>query len=106
MTEPRNGGGVKTLGVKLEDALHSQFSLVVALDELSLSDGVVRAVALYVKTKQAEPGFAAKAQAKLEEIEREATTRREAIQALFGGIVPSEEAKTPKGQRRSAETSS
>ena len=78
MTDPKSTG-VKTLGVKLDDALHSQFSLVAALDELSLNDAVIRAVALYVKTKQQEPDFAAKAAAKLEEIEREAAARRGAV---------------------------
>ncbi len=97
--EPRSNG-VKTLGVKLDDALHSQFSLVAALDELSLGDAVIRAVALYVKSKQAEPDFAAKAKAKLDEIEREAATRRDAIQALFGGAVPAEDAKATKTAKR------
>ncbi|WP_117210597.1 hypothetical protein [Allorhizocola rhizosphaerae] len=96
--EPK-GNGVKTLGVKLDDALHSQFSLVAALDELSLNDAVIRAVALYVKTKQQEPDFAAKAAAKLEEIEREAAARRGAIQALFGGETPAAAAE-PKGKAR------
>ncbi len=97
--EPRSNG-VKTLGVKLDDALHSQFSLVAALDEISLNDAVKKAVELYVETKQKEPGFAARAKAKLDEIEREAATRRDAIQALFGGTVPADDAKVTKTAKR------
>ena len=77
--------GVKTLGIKLPDELHAQFSLVAQLDELSLGDALRKAVEEYVSHKQSEPDFAARAAAALEEIEREAAARRGAIQALFGG---------------------
>lgn len=70
MAELRNGG-VKTLGIKVPDALHAQFALVAQLDGISLGDAALRAVELYVTTKKAEPDFAARAQAALEEIERE-----------------------------------
>ncbi len=104
MTDPKNAG-VKTLGVKLDDALHSQFSLVAALDEISLNEAVQKAVLLYVETKQKEPDFAARAKAKLDEIEREAAARRDAIQSLFGGQVPTEEVKAPKSTKRGSDTS-
>ncbi|HEX5116551.1 MAG TPA: hypothetical protein VFW65_15250 [Pseudonocardiaceae bacterium] len=83
MTEAR--GSVKTLGIKVPDALHAQFALVAQLDGISLGDAAVRAVELYVSTKKAEPDFADRAQAALEDIEREAAARRGAIQGLFGG---------------------
>lgn len=83
MTEPRNGG-VKTLGIKLPDALHAQFTLVAQLDGISLGDAAVRAVEHYVQAKRAESDFAERAQRALEEIEREAAARRGAIQGLFG----------------------
>jgi hypothetical protein len=83
VTEAKNSG-VKTLGIKVPDALHAQFALVAQLDGISLGDAALRAVELYVTTKKAEPDFAARAQAALEEIEREAAARRGAIQGLFG----------------------
>jgi hypothetical protein len=76
--------GMKTLGIKLPDELHAQFSLVAQLDELSLGDALRKAVELYVSTKQAEPDFHSRAQAALEIIEQEAAAKRGAIQALFG----------------------
>jgi hypothetical protein len=102
--ETTNGktSGVRTLGVKIDDNLHAQFSLVAQLDDLSLNDAVKKAVELYVETKQKAPDFATRAQAVLEEIEREAATRRGAIQALFGGAVPSEEAKSAKAVAKKA----
>jgi hypothetical protein len=59
--DPRNGGNVKTLGIKLPDALHAQFALIASLDEISLGDAAVRAVEHYVQTKRAEPDFAERA---------------------------------------------
>ncbi|GAB2991918.1 hypothetical protein LWP59_33945 [Amycolatopsis acidiphila] len=105
MSEPRNAG-VKTLGIKLPDALHAQFTLVAQLDAISLADAALRAVELYVSTKRQEPDFAARAQAALEEIEREAAARRGAIQGLFGTSEPAPESATTrntKGRRTGAE---
>jgi hypothetical protein len=64
-------------------------------------------VELYVTTKKAEPDFAARAQAALEEIEREAAARRGAIQGLFGEDAPQTDAGTTTGRsrRRSGEAS-
>jgi hypothetical protein len=72
------------LGIKVPDALHAQFALVAQLDGISLGDAAIRAVELYVSAKKAEPDFAARAQAALEEIEREAAARRGVIQGLLG----------------------
>ena len=81
MTDPSK---VKTLGIRLPDELHTQFVLVASLDGLSLTDAIRRAVELYVETKRSEGDFAERATAALEEIEREAATRRSAIEGLFG----------------------
>jgi hypothetical protein len=104
MSEPRNGGSVKTLGIKVPDALHAQFALVAQLDGISLGDAAIRAVELYVTTKKAEPDFAARAKAALEAIEREAAARRGAIEGLFGSDGPAattDEPTTGSSRRRS-----
>ncbi|WP_206443159.1 hypothetical protein [Candidatus Protofrankia californiensis] len=107
MPEPRNGG-VKTLGIKVPDALHAQFTLVAQLDGISLGDAALRAVELYVTTKKAEPDFAARAKAALEAIEREAAARRGAIEGLFGADAPAANAAdttTGRSRRRGGEAS-
>jgi hypothetical protein len=104
MSEPRPG--VKTLGVKLPDELHAQFSLVAQLDRISLADAVLRAVEQYVATKRQEPDFAARAAAALEEIEREAAARRGAIEGLFGEAPDKPEAPKPTSRRKSATSES
>ncbi|WP_410596261.1 hypothetical protein [Amycolatopsis sp. lyj-23] len=82
VSEPR--AGVKTLGIKVPDALHAQFTLVAQLDGISLNDAALRAVELYVATKKDEPDFAQRAAAALAEIEKEAAARRASIEGLFG----------------------
>lgn len=101
MSEPKNAG-VKTLGLRLPDALHAQFTLVAQLDGMSLGDAAVKAVERYVETKRSEPGFAERAQAAIEEIEREATARRGAIQGLFGSSDAATSAKPPASRTRKA----
>ena len=111
MTDPSK---VKTLGIRLPDELHTQFVLVTSLDGLSLTDAIRKAVELYVETKRSEGDFAERATAALEEIEREAATRRSAIEGLFGqGAAPVQTAEAPtvadtaerRGRRRSGEPS-
>ncbi|MCA1601180.1 MAG: hypothetical protein LC776_05910 [Acidobacteria bacterium] len=82
MTDPKDK--VKTLGIRLPDELHTQFVLVAQLDGLSLTDAIRKAVELYVQSKRSEGDFAERATAALEEIEREAASRRSAIEGLFG----------------------
>jgi predicted HicB family RNase H-like nuclease len=101
--EPTKPSGVKTLGIRLPDELHAQFSLVAQLDELSLTDALRRAVELYVERKKQEGDFATRASAKLEEIEREAAARRDAIQALFGQEAQAADTAKASGRRRSGE---
>ena len=85
MSEPTGKGpGVKTLGIRLPDDLHAQFVLVAQLDGISLTDAIRRAIETYVAAKQSEPDFQARVTAALEDIEREASGRKNAIQALLG----------------------
>jgi len=100
MPEPRNGG-VKTLAIRLPDDLHAQLSLVAQLDELTLTDTIRRAIEEFIDRKRAEGDFAARAAAMLEEIDREAATRRQSIEALFGKNGPPEgSGEQPKGRSR------
>lgn len=103
MTDPKDTrSGVKTLGIRLPAELHAQFALVAQLDDLSLTDAILRAVELYVETKRAEGDFAARAAAVLEDIEREAAARRAAIEGLFGtasGAQNAEAEKTPRSRK-------
>ena len=97
LKDTRNG--VKTLGIRLPAELHAQFALVAQLDDLNLTDAILRAVELYVETKRAESDFAARAAAVLDEIEREAAARRAAIEGLFGTAGGTQDAPPEKAAR-------
>lgn len=77
-------GGFKTIGVKLPDPIHAQLTLIAKLDEMSLTDAILRAIDGYISVKRQEGDLAERAARALEDIEREAAQRREALQALFG----------------------
>jgi hypothetical protein len=101
MSDPSNTrNGVKTLGIKLPAELHAQFVLVAQLDGLNLNDAALRAVEFYVESKRSEGDFAARAADALAEIEREAATRRAAIEGLFGSASPSTPADKPARSRK------
>ena len=95
MTEPKPGG-VKTLAIRLPDELHAQLVLIAQLDGISLTDAIRQAIDRLIERKRAEGDLADQAAQALEEIEREAAARREAIQALFG---QTGETETPKRRR-------
>jgi predicted transcriptional regulator len=86
---------MKTLAIKLEDDTHSQLVVLAQLDGLTLADVLHLAVEQYVERKRSEGDLEARAASVLEEIEREATARREAIQALFAPSEVKAEAATP-----------
>src|SRR5215813_9070857 len=87
MTEAPSGasqGGFKTIGVKLPDEVHAQLVLIASLDGASLTDAIRQAIDFFIERRRGEGDMAARAQRALDEIEREAALRRDALSALFG----------------------
>jgi hypothetical protein len=98
MAEPR--GSVKTLAIQLTDDQHAQLVLISQVEGLSLKDVLKQAVDALITAKRTQPDFAARAQAVLEEIDREAASRRQAIQTLFAaGDSAHAEPEAPTGRR-------
>ena len=60
------------------------------MEGLSLKDVLKQAVDALIERKRTEPDFAARAASVLEEIDREAASRRQAIQTLFAQGQPTE----------------
>jgi predicted transcriptional regulator len=89
---------VKTLAIRLDEQLHAQLSVVAQLADLTITDAIRQAIAAWVESRRSQTDLANKAAGALEEIEREASARREAIQALFGQAETSE---ATAGSRRS-----
>jgi hypothetical protein len=81
---PNGGGKVKTLAIRLEMDVHAQLSLIAQLKNSTITDEIRSAIEAHIAATKAAPELAGKADAVLEEIEREAASRREAIATLFG----------------------
>ena len=95
MSQPDTGstrGSVKTLAIRLEPDTHAQLSLIAQLRGSTITDEIRAAVEAHITSAKSAPELAAQADNVLEEIEREASARREAIATLFG--------QTPSGRSR------
>jgi predicted DNA-binding protein len=80
--------GVKTLAIRLEPELHAQLSLIAQLSGSTITDEIRAAIEAHIKSVKANPDLAGRADSVLEDIEREAAARREAIATLFGNDAP------------------
>ncbi len=92
MSLPDNGStgkpGVKTLAIRLEPDLHAQLSLIAQLRGHTITDEIKAALEAHITGAKAMPELAGRAEAVLEEIERDATARRNAIATLFSTTEP------------------
>lgn len=85
MTLSDNGSqGVKTLGIRLQPDRHAQLALIAQVRGSTLNDELQAAISRHIEQATADPQFAAKANAALSDIEREAAARRQAITSLIG----------------------
>jgi len=89
---------MKTLAIKLEDGTHGQLTAIAQLEGLPVTLLIKQAVEQFIETKRNQPELTARAADVLEEIERDAATRREALATLFGNEpAPATEQKEPMG---------
>lgn len=75
---------MKTLAIKLEDGTHAQLTAIAQLEDRPVTLLIKQAVEAYIESKRNQPELSGKAEAMLEEIEREAAARRAALATLFG----------------------
>lgn len=92
---------MKTMAIRLQDDVHAQLSVVAQLDETTVADEIRQAIEGHLARKRAEGGLADRASQALADIERDATARRDAIQALFGDTTeePSNALAAPAKER-------
>lgn len=81
---PTGKAGIKTLAIRLEADVHQQLSVIAQLRDSTITDEIRAAIEAHLVAVKAAPELLAKADAVLEDIEREAVSRREAIATLFG----------------------
>lgn len=89
---------VKTLAIRLEPDLHARLSIIAQLRGNTITDEIREAIDRHIEQVRSNPDLTAKADAVLDDIEREASTRRGAIAALFGSDSDSE-TTSPRGKR-------
>jgi predicted DNA-binding protein len=96
-----SGRGVKTLAIRLEPELHAQLSLIAQLRSSTITDEIRAAIETHIVSVKALPELAERADSVLEDIEREALARREAIATLFGTAdqPTTPPAKAPRGRK-------
>jgi hypothetical protein len=94
---------MKTMAIRFEDELHAQLSMLAKLEELSVADAIRQAIEGWVKERRARPELVERAQQLLGDIDREANTRRGAIEALLSDAAPTASAKG-RGRGRSETT--
>jgi predicted DNA-binding protein len=93
---------MKTMAIRLQDDVHAQLSVVAQLDGTTVADEIRQAIEGHLARKRAEGGLADRASQALADIERDATARRDAIQALFGESAqePAEEPPSAPAKER------
>lgn len=75
---------MKTLAIRLEDEQHAQLGMIAQLEGLNVTDAIRQAIDQWTLSRRSNPELQERAHAVLEDIEREAATRRGAIAALLG----------------------
>lgn len=90
------GCAMKTMAIRVEDELHARLALLARLNNRSLADELLEAVTTHLETKWSDEALTSSAEAALADIDREAATRRQAIESL---LRPGEGKTSRKGKR-------
>lgn len=75
---------MKTLAIRLEEDLHAQLSVLAQLRESTITDEIRSALEGHLENAKSSPELSGRAQAVLDDIERESQARQAAIATLFG----------------------
>lgn len=88
---------MRTIAIRVEDELHEVLTLLARLSGRPLVDELREAIDSHIARRRSEVDLTASAEQALAEIDRDATTRRKAIQALLEGESSSAPEKPRKG---------
>ena len=97
---------MRTLAIRLEDEEHAQLQMIARLEDLSLTDALRQAIDLWISERRNNPELQARAAAILDDIDRDAATRRTAIEDILGNKTSATRATAnPRKGRGAARTS-
>lgn len=85
---------MKTLAIRLDDELHAQLSVLAQLQGSTITDEIRQAIEARLESLRTNPMLEQRAQAVLDDIERDAQGRKAAIATLFGSSKASEQPAT------------
>ncbi len=94
---------VKTLAIRLDPELHARLSVIAQLSSSTITDEIRVAIATHVEAKANDADLAGAAAELLEEIERDAAARREALSGLLNqaGTVTTDKPARSRGRKGS-----
>ena len=92
--------GVKTIAIRLEDDTSELLSLVAQLEGTSQIDQIREAISSHLERKVAGGDLTARAQEALDEVEREASAKRKAIEQLVTNVADSLGTTKATGRRQ------
>lgn len=92
----------KTLGVRIEEGLHTQLSFIAQLSGNTLADEIKGSIEARVRAAQDDPELVARAEAVQAELQREAEARRQAIAGFFGRVAVADTVGQPAPTRRAS----
>jgi predicted DNA-binding protein len=94
---------MKTLAIRLEDETSELLTLVAQLEGTSQIEQIREAIASHLERKVAGGDLTARAQEALDEVDREASAKRKAIEQLVSNVADSVGTTKPTGRRRSSQ---
>ena len=95
MSEATNGGVMKTFPVRLSEELRAQLDVIGQLTGRSATEEIRLAIEHWIEKVKSDPEVLKKADAVRADIERDAQTRRNAIDAIFSGAAPAKSRTSP-----------
>lgn len=93
---------MKTIAIRLEDETSELLSLVAQLEGTTQIDQIREAIASHLERKVAGGDLTARAQEALDEVEREASAKRRAIEQLVSNVADTVRQTPPTGRRQKA----
>ena len=99
MSANNNAKGYKTLAIRLDEDVHAQLQLIARLEESSIAAEIQQAITAHLDAKRSDPELSSRASSVLEDIEREATVRQQAIADLFTGSSGATNTKTTRAKK-------
>lgn len=90
------GAAVRTLAVRLQDSLRAQLDVIAQLNDRSVTEEIRLALEYWVERSKSDPKVLQRAETVRAEIEREAKTRQDAIEAIFGSEAPAKGSRSSK----------